>query len=108
MSDYTYEVGDEDPSIALTWKDRDGAVIDLSAATFSVKLVDTRSVAIVTKTTGITGAATAPNIVISWAAGELNITPATYKLWVQATVSSRQRTFRRANPPTVLILDAPT
>jgi len=108
VSDYTYDVGDEDPSIALTWKDRDDAVINLSAATFSVKLVNSAGAAIVTKTTGITGAATAPNIVISWAAGELNIAAGLYELWVQATVSSRQRTFRRRNLPTVLIVAAPT
>ena len=104
MSDYVYDAGDEDPDVALTWKDRDGAVINLSAATFSVKLVNSAGTTVVTKTTGITGASTAPNVVIAWAAGELNIAAGDYRLIVTATVSSRQRTFRRNNPPTVQII----
>ena len=103
VTTYNYKATDEDPSIALEWKDRDGNVIDLSTATFSVLLVDVNGTTAVTKTQNVTGASTSPNVVISWDAGELAALSGQYKLIVQATVSSRQRTFRAGNYPIVLV-----
>jgi hypothetical protein len=105
---------DEDPSIGLQWLDKDGAAIDLSAATWSVKLVNSAGTTTLTKTTNVTGYASLQgttqqyNVLILWASGELAIAAGTYTLWVQATVSGRQRTFRPGDPPMVTIVTAPT
>ena len=116
MSDFTYLATDEDASCALAWLDRNGSAVDLSTGTFSVKLVNSAGTATVTKTgSTITGYSalqgTSPqqyNLLISWAAGELAIAAGLYTLIVQATISSRQRTFRPGDPPTVLIVAAPS
>ena len=59
--------------LAVTWLDDAGDVIDFSSGwTFSVKVGAPNSTASFTKTTGITGAATAPNVTIEWAtSGEI-------------------------------------
>lgn len=102
MSRYTYRATDEDPSIALAWLDRDGNLIDLSTATFSVELVDrSTGTAALTKTTNVTGAATSPNVTIAWATGELAALSGTYALRVMATISGRQRTFSPSSLPLV-------
>ena len=113
--DYKFLSTDEDPSIALRWLDRTGAVIDLSAATFTVKLVSSTGTTALTSAGTFTGYATLQgtspddyNLLISFAAGELAITAGTYQLIVQATISSRQRTFRPGNPPLVQIVTAPS
>ncbi len=67
---FTYRKDQELPSLPVTWKDRDGAVRDFSTGwTFTVKmaLADTPTVVLASKSSGITGASTAPNVVIDWA-----------------------------------------
>lgn len=68
-----YTIGAELPDVAITWTDDNSAVIDFSTGwTFTVKVGLPDQAAALTKTTGITGAATAPNLTIAWAAGELD------------------------------------
>lgn len=86
----TYIAGAELGDLEVTWQDSDGAVIDFSTGyTFQVK-VGRRGSASFTKTTGITGAATAPNVVIAWStSGELNNLPANdYTVQIVATRDS--------------------
>lgn len=45
---YAYLTTDEDPSLALCWLDRNGAAVDLSAASFSAKLVNTAGTTVLT------------------------------------------------------------
>jgi len=67
---FSYRKDQELPALPVTWKDRDGAIRDFSSGwTFTVKiaLADTPTVVLATKSAGITGAATAPNVLIDWA-----------------------------------------
>lgn len=81
--------------------DSAGTLIDFSTGyTFSFKIGDTGAAALLTKTTGITGAAGAgvaptgtPNIVVAWSAGELNVTPGQYAWELTCTNSSLDRVF---------------
>lgn len=63
------------PDIAITWKDDVGNLIDMTTATFlvQVSLSTDLSQSLITKTTGVIGAATAPNVTIQWATGELSV-----------------------------------
>lgn len=81
----------ERPTFRLSWYDDDDAIIDFSASTFSLKIGNPGSTALLTKTTGITGAATAPNITVAWAAGELDLTPGTYQWQMTTTTSALNR-----------------
>lgn len=83
-----YVLGAELGDLRITWLDEDGDVIDFSSGwTFQLKLGPAKSAAAaLTKTTGIVGAATAPNLTVAWAAGELdNLTVRNYVLQVKAT-----------------------
>jgi len=90
-----YIKGAEYPNVEITWLDSAGNVINFSAGwTFTVKIGQAGGAATVTKTTGITGAATAPNVIISWAAGELDtLSATTYAMDVIAreTATSKDR-----------------
>lgn len=71
-----YFAGSSDPALAVTWRDRSRKLIDFVAnpATFRLELANREApgTIVVTKTTGITGVATDPNVSIAWAAvGEL-------------------------------------
>ncbi len=95
----TYPRGAERPALEIWWVDDDGGLIDFSTGyTFELKLGTPGSTAILTKTTGITGAAGAgveptgtPNITVAWAAGELDITPGGYVLQLVATTGGLDR-----------------
>jgi hypothetical protein len=91
-----YVQGADLPDLTFTWYAQDGTLIDLSTGyTFSLKIGNPGSAALITKTTGITGAATDPNVTIAWAtSGELNtLAPGSYALQLQATrtADSKQR-----------------
>ncbi len=103
MSTWTYRADQEFPSFSVAWYDGTGNLIDFSTGwTFEVK------VGSLTKTTGITGSASAPNVVVAWGAGELNITPGTYPLYLKATSSGGDRRFRPGNEPEIEILATPS
>lgn len=70
----TYVQGSDLPDLAWTWKDSSSNLIDFSSGyTFVLKVGQPGTAASFTKSTGISGAATAPNVTIAWAtSGELN------------------------------------
>lgn len=89
----------EDPNLEIWWADDAGDLIDFSSGyTWSLKIGPAGGTAVITKTTGITGAAGAgvaptgtPNVVVVWAAGELDITPGKYQFELTPTLAGRQR-----------------
>lgn len=104
----TYIQGADLPDLAITWKDSNGAIIDFSTgSTFVLKVGQPGVTASLTKSTGIAGASTSPNITIAWAvSGELNTLPAaTYvaDLIATRTSDSKQRVLRFLLPITAAI-----
>jgi len=86
-----YEIGEELDDIEITWNDSLGALRQFASGwTFELKIGALASAALVTKTTGITGANTAPNVRIAWSAGELDSVPA-------ATYTGQLRARRTAD-----------
>lgn len=86
-----YLAGSDLPNLEIEWLDSDGAAIDFATGhTFSLKVGVPGATALVTKTSGITGAATSPNVTIAWATtGELNtLTPGVYDADLTATRTS--------------------
>lgn len=72
-----FEIGEELDDIELTWTDAEGGLRPfLTGWTFEFKIGLVGSAANVTKSTGITGANTAPNIIIALAANDLDAIPA--------------------------------
>jgi hypothetical protein len=60
------------PDLDGTWKDSEGRVIDLTEYTFvELRIGDEGKPALLTKTSGVTFAATDPNVTVAWDAGEL-------------------------------------
>lgn len=107
MNTYTYMADSEAPSVPLEWKDYAGNLIDFSSGyTFTVQLVDTDGVKRLTKTSGIVGSATSPNVVITWANGELAALAAgAYRMLVYARDGSgADRVFAPSTPPKVVIV----
>jgi hypothetical protein len=86
--------GSTSPNTPLTWRDSAGAIIDFSSGTFVVKIYKSGVNPVTTKNTGITGAATAPNILINWAGAELDIIAGSYTLLVEATLGPELRKGR--------------
>lgn len=73
MTVYTYRTDQELPTIPVDWRDNANAVVDFSSGwTFTAKLVAVNApgTVVLSKTTGITGAATSPNIVIAPSASD--------------------------------------
>lgn len=100
MAKLTWVRGAELPSAAFWWTDRQKQLIDFSTGhTFTLKLGRPGATAVLTKTSGITGAAGAgveptgtPNLVVAWSANELDIPGGSYMLTITATDgSSRDR-----------------
>lgn len=67
-----YTKGHEDPARGLTWLDGDGEVIDFTGHSFSLAIGTPGRDAEHTKTSGIVGASTAPNVIVTWSASELD------------------------------------
>lgn len=101
----SYVQGSDLPDLAINWYDSAGNPVDFSSGwSYQVKVAPVNStVASFTKTTGVTGAATTPNLTISWATtGELNSLDAgSYVVQVRATRSSDDR--QRFNPEPIVI-----
>lgn len=98
-----YVQGSDLPDLTITWRDSSNAIIDFSSGyTFSLKVGQPGLSATVTKSTGISGASTSPNVTISWStSGELNtLTPGTYiaQLIASRTSDSKQRFFQFVLP----------
>jgi hypothetical protein len=103
MTVLSYRRGQELPGVSLTWLRSNGDPLDLSTGyTFTVELVDRDDVAVVTKTSGVTGGVGA--VSVAWAAGELDINPGSYRMLVVAVDGDgAARAFSPGNPPTVTI-----
>jgi hypothetical protein len=81
-----YTVGAELPDWQPTWLSSSGEVIDFSTG-YSFELrIATDPVTV--KTTGITGAAAAPNLTVAWASGELPAQPGNYRGQITARRTS--------------------
>ena len=106
MSVWQMEQGQELPALPIEWLDADGNAIDFSSGwTFTVKISASGAptVALVTKTSGITGAATLPNVTIDWTTSELSSLPAAgakydVRLIARRTADSKDRVFRPGDP----------
>jgi hypothetical protein len=98
-----YVAGSVLPSAQLWWRDGGNNLIDFSAASaWQVKIVDKTNRTLLTKTTGVTGAAGSgveglgvPNVVVAWAAGELDVSPGEHTLFVRATQAGAVRYLYR-------------
>ena len=100
----TYYQSAERPALQLWLFDEDGALIDFSTGySFTFKLGSPGAAAVLTKTSGITGAAGSgtergggtPNVTITFAAGELAaLTAKSYTGQVTATISGQDRVFQ--------------
>jgi hypothetical protein len=99
MARVTYVKTSERPALELWWFDDDGTLVDFSSGyTFSLKVGTRGTTALLTKTTNIAGAAGAgveptgtPNVVVTWAAGELAIAAGTYLAQLTATTGGLDR-----------------
>lgn len=80
------------PNLTFAWSDSNGNLIDFSVAhTFSFRI---GSATPFVKSTGITGAATSPNVTVSFTAGELDgLTAGVYlgELHARRTSDSKDR-----------------
>jgi hypothetical protein len=103
----TYIQGAELPDILVTWRDSDGAIINFSSGwTFTLRLGQLGQAAILTKT-DLVGAATAPNLTISWSNTEIeNLAAQTYTMQIiarhVATGKDRKMTDSLTITPQVL------
>lgn len=70
-----YVAGSERPALVIQLLDDDGAVIDLSGYTCSLKIGDPTTT-VLTKTSGVVGSES--GITVTFSAGELALTPGTY------------------------------
>jgi hypothetical protein len=98
MKPITYTKGADLGDLALTWLADGGVVIDLTGHTFVATIGAQGRTAVVTKSSGITGAATAPNLTIAWATTtDLNDLPTgfyTLKVTATRTSDSKQRILK--------------
>lgn len=91
----------ERPVLKLWLLDDDGTLVDFSSGyTFVAKIGVRGETALLTKSSGITGAAGAgaeptgtPNVTVTWSAGELNLAAGEYTFQLTATTSSLDRVY---------------
>lgn len=112
-----YRADQELPALALSWLDRDRNVIDFSTGwTFTVKIAarTAPSTVLATKTTGITGSATSPNVTIDWSTSDFaaltpDATGTTYVVHVYArrNSDSKDRVFNPSSPVQITLYPAP-
>ena len=100
-----YYRGAELPDAEITWRDATGSIINFSAGyTFQVKIGVSGSPALVTKSLNITGAATAPNIVVSWNTDELaTLAAGSYNMDIIANLTASNKD--RIQSTQIAILD---
>lgn len=96
---FTHTLGSELPDDAFEWTDGQGNVINFSTGwTFTVVVGFPNQAPTLTKTDGITGAATAPNVTISWADDELDdpLTAGSWPGWISATNTGSGKNRKRS------------
>ena len=97
-----YYKGAELPDAEITWLDSVNNVINFSTGyTFTIKIGNPGQNALLTKTSGITGASTAPNIVIAWAVNDLNIASGTYTMDIIANLTATNKDRIQSTPITI-------
>lgn len=116
MTDLRYYSDQELPALAVEWRDRDDTVIDFSSGwTFTAKVCATATpnTVALSKTTGITGASTSPNVTIDFATTDFSgLTASTagtryvVRLYARRTADSKDRVF--GGDLSFLLLTAPT
>jgi len=91
-----YTRTDELEPVSITWYQPNGTLYNFTSGwTFRAR-IGTGSGFLVEKTTGFTGAATAPNLSINFTTGELDgIATGSYQLDVQATLTATAQTITR-------------
>jgi len=106
---FEYERSAELPGLTLPWEEQLTATtwanLDLSTGyTFTLRLVDSDNVDVLTKTTNITGAD--GSVVVAWAVGDLDLTPGTYTLRLSAleTGTGKNRTHSPGDPVRIVIV----
>jgi hypothetical protein len=86
------------PDTKLVWE-QDGNLIDFSVShSYSVEIEPWAGGALsfAAKTSGITGAATSPNVTIAWSSGEIDsLTLGSYRVEITATRSSDSKPRKR-------------
>ncbi len=105
MTVWMMEVGQELPARPLNWLDYNGDAVPFATGyTFTVKISaqTAPTTTLVTKTSGITGADTLPNVTIDWSTSDTaSLTaPGKYVVRVIArrTADSKDRVFDPGNP----------
>lgn len=103
---YVYRQDAELPDLGVAWYDRDGNLIDFSNGySFTVKLVSQKDKTVaLTKTAGIVGSNSKPNIIIGWVNNELDIAVGLYDVVLKATNGSGDRFFSPGHEPTIKII----
>ena len=114
---YAYRKDQELPALTVAWSDANGNLIDFSSGyTFTVKiaLASAPSAVLVSKTTGITGAATSPNITVDWSTTDWSTLTAAANgtlyvahLYARRTSDTKDRVFRPGDPITFRLYPAP-
>lgn len=81
-----YVAGAERPALVIEFRDETNAIVDLTGYTCSIKLgLDTTTTAL-TKSSGVSGGTA--GMTVTWAAGDLALTPGSYILEAIATSGS--------------------
>lgn len=114
MTVWQMEQGQELPARTIDWYDADGTPVDFSSGwTFTVKVsaIAAPTTTLVTKTSGITGAATVPNVTIDWSTSELSSLTAAgaryvVRLIARRTADSKDRVFRPGDPIVLQLFSA--
>jgi len=85
-----YTKGDELEPIEITWHEPDGGLYNFSSGwTFTARIGAPGTAAVLQKTTGFTGAATAPNLTFAPVAGDFdNIPSGSYHLDITARLTA--------------------
>ena len=117
LTDYEYRADQELPSMAFEWRDGSGSVIPFSSGwTFTVKVAKASNptVVLLTKTAGLVGADSSPNVTILWSttdfAGLTSTQSGTdYVVWLYArrTADSKDDVFSPGDPPRFKLYPAP-
>lgn len=88
------------PVLEMWLLDDDGTLIDFTGYTFSFRVGNAGSAAVLTKNSGIAGAVGSgteptgvPNVTVTWTAAELAITPGTYAWNLTCTTGGLDRVF---------------
>ena len=114
---YVYRADQELPVSTVEWLDNTGATRDFSAGwTFTAKVcaASAATTVLLSKTTGITGAATLPNITIAWSTTDFSglsasETGAAYvcHLYARRTADTKDDVFSPGKPISFTLLTAP-